>query len=53
MTFNSITIRTYTSDGDYIHRSPNGIKSSGIRLRIGWFIMRIGAKIMFNSQWIE
>ena len=54
MTINAMTIRMYvTSDysAEFIHRTRGCVHSKGVRMKIGWLIMRIGGWIMFGKNW--
>ena len=54
LTINAMTIRMYvTSDcrADFVHRTREGVHSKGVRMKIGWLIMRIGGFVMFGRNW--
>ena len=54
MIIHGMTIRLYLTSSDrtdILYRSPEHRKSCGIRMKIGWNILRVGAWIMFGRKW--
>ena len=54
MTVHHMTIRLYLRDSarpDVIFRSKGRTESTGARLRIGWWLVRLGSRIMLGKEW--